>query len=502
MHKAIVVVIIFCFAYLCFSAVKDRGPTYDETAHLPAGLSYLKTGDFRLNSAHPPLAKLIAALPLLFADVSIPDGSPAWDSARDFDFGTEFFRSEIPDSKNHLLLASRMMMILLGCLLCLAVYFLSLSLYGQKSAIFAALMTGFSPTIIAHSGLVNTDVCVALFCVLTFIGIDRVRRNSRITDELFLGGALGLALASKYSALLMLPFVGIFLLSRGGKGRWMTSFRVGIVTTTVLFSTYFFMDFHTYWEGLLWQASRLTSETEVYFWGEFYRGGTWLYFPGIAFIKTPVPLIICGILCLGLLTKNLREFPQRNDIWIIGFIAAFWLVSMAVDINLGIRHMLPVWPLMIVCSSWIFSHPTAGKLPGKIVSAALMAWLVVDTSLASPNFLSYFNRLTVGPENGSVATIDSNIDWGQDLKALVKYAEDKGLDSMRVNFFGTDSCDRYQENLCRPLSCEPTTGLLAVSINHYRGLTEEQSKCYRWLDPHEPLHRVGNSILVWDISED
>src|SRR5712672_625478 len=56
---------LIAFIVLALGDLLTTSPTYDETVHLVAGYSYLITHDYRLNPEHPPLVKMIAALPLL-----------------------------------------------------------------------------------------------------------------------------------------------------------------------------------------------------------------------------------------------------------------------------------------------------------------------------------------------------------------------------------------------------------------------------------------------------
>src|SRR5262245_38455034 len=59
-----------------------KSPTFDEPAHIAAGMSYLETREFLLNPQHPPLLKEIAAVPLLLAGVEWPVGPAEWERMR------------------------------------------------------------------------------------------------------------------------------------------------------------------------------------------------------------------------------------------------------------------------------------------------------------------------------------------------------------------------------------------------------------------------------------
>ena len=78
-HRVAVPALLALFVVCGFVSMSGDSATFDETAHVFAGVSYLETGDFRLNPEHPPLVKLIAAAPIAFLDRGGGDyGSPLW----------------------------------------------------------------------------------------------------------------------------------------------------------------------------------------------------------------------------------------------------------------------------------------------------------------------------------------------------------------------------------------------------------------------------------------
>src|SRR5258708_34149014 len=70
--------------------MRTTSAVYDETAHLPAGYTYLTLRDFRMNPEHPPLTKELAALPLLLLDVRMPNASAPWSLGQQWEFGHRF----------------------------------------------------------------------------------------------------------------------------------------------------------------------------------------------------------------------------------------------------------------------------------------------------------------------------------------------------------------------------------------------------------------------------
>src|SRR6266540_2067338 len=71
-------------------SILQESQTYDEAVHLTAGFSYLTTGDYRLNPEHPPLSKMLAALPLLFLKPHLPVEDASWAKGDAVYFGAIF----------------------------------------------------------------------------------------------------------------------------------------------------------------------------------------------------------------------------------------------------------------------------------------------------------------------------------------------------------------------------------------------------------------------------
>ncbi|RMF91024.1 MAG: hypothetical protein D6736_05775, partial [Nitrospinota bacterium] len=64
--KGAVVLCLLAFFLQAALSMRQKSVTFDETYHLISGYTYLQTGDFRLGIDHPPLLRILAALPLLW----------------------------------------------------------------------------------------------------------------------------------------------------------------------------------------------------------------------------------------------------------------------------------------------------------------------------------------------------------------------------------------------------------------------------------------------------
>src|SRR5262245_14671976 len=144
-------------------ALSRLSATTDEVVHLPAGYTYWATRDFRLNPEHPPLAKLIAAVPLLALKPHLDLSWPEWKSNQEAIFGYGFLYTNDAD---RLLFWGRVPMLLLATLGGLVVFFWARDMFGRTAGLFALAMFAFSPNLLAHGMLVTTDVPVAVFITL------------------------------------------------------------------------------------------------------------------------------------------------------------------------------------------------------------------------------------------------------------------------------------------------------------------------------------------------
>ena len=164
----------------------------DEPLELAAGYSYLKTGDFRMNPEHPPLAKIVEALPLLALHPSLPLDSASWTRADEAGFGYRFFEQN-SRSMDTLLFSARLMPILLTACLGLAIALWTRHVFGPGAALLALTLYAFDPTVAAHGHYVKNDLPVTLFCFLAVIAWCAFLTRPGLRRLALAGVTLGLA---------------------------------------------------------------------------------------------------------------------------------------------------------------------------------------------------------------------------------------------------------------------------------------------------------------------
>jgi 4-amino-4-deoxy-L-arabinose transferase-like glycosyltransferase len=213
-------------------ASRQESHIIDEPTELAAGFSYLKTGDFRMNPEHPPLSKILAALPLLAFHASLPLDSGAWAKGDEFTFGVEFFSNA--RKWNRLLFAARVMSILITSCLGLAIALWTRAAFGSAAAILALTLYAFDPTITANGHYVKNDVAFSLFSFLACIAWGAFVMRPEARRLLLAGLVLGLAMATKFSAFYLFPVFAILYAIRRWQGQKGLSFWHGIRSLSVV----------------------------------------------------------------------------------------------------------------------------------------------------------------------------------------------------------------------------------------------------------------------------
>jgi hypothetical protein len=493
-RAAAVLLLLFLFGQLLFSA-RLSSPTIDEPNHLTRGYAYLKTGDLRLSrvAGHPPLFNLLCALPLaLVHDLELPLDHASWQSGFRNAFVTEFiFGGSVPIDLVFFL--GRLPVILTTLCLAALIARWANELYGAWGRMVALVLCVLDPNLLAHGQLVTTDAGLTFFFFLTAYLFWRFLRNPSVVRLLLTGVALGAAQGVKFSAILLLPLLGLLGLiavvrasaypagkpaigwnlrwvwaafdagsqfERPGRLRRLLSgvLALGVVMAAlvllaglVLWTIYDFqfgrpsgwqvaVPAPDYVDGLLGTLIH-TSETghPAFLMGSRSVQGWWYYFPIAFALKTPLPTLIV-LLCAGV--SNAWKRPSAAE-WALGLIpAVYGGLSMLSALNIGYRHLLPILPFL-----WVYAArlgPLLQRLFKKrkrrwavAVPGALGLWLSVGTLRVAPDYLAFFNELAGGPDGGWRYLVDSNLDWGQELPALKAYLDRQGTSRVYLSWFGS-----------------------------------------------------------------
>ena len=574
---------------------------FDEPAHIGAGYSYLTQKDSRLNPEHPPLMKDLAALPLLFLNLAFPTNTDAWQHQVNGQWdqgGLLIFRSgNNADAITH---ASRIPIMLLAVLLGALLYLWVRRTYGTKIALLTLFFYTFSPTIIAHSRFVTTDIAAALGF---FIGITSfVRFLARPTAKrLIIAGVMfGIAQLLKFSLFLLIPIylflTFMWLLSNREKlfsknslkffGKIFLIFVIGGIVIWIFytwhvwnypqakqlsdahslidtFKVHFFVDLD-YWLiehqftrplgqyllGVMMVTQRTAGGNSAYFMGEVSSNGWLYYFPTLYILKESLGFLLLLVVSVLLALRRILQIQKKSwqllRDWIknnftlfasLFFIAFYWVLSIFNPLNIGLRHVLPTFPFIYFLVSrelalWISKpisfenktlvgylatiyHAFITPIPKIFFVALACLWIALNTFINFPYYLSYYNELAGGTENGYWYATDSNYDWGQDLKRLGDFVRSHPNQKIYLDYFGDSgggARDYYLGTQYQDWGSwkglPPPGSLFAVSINSLAGSQakpvggfppQKPEDTYSWLKNLTPLTRVGTSILIYQI---
>jgi hypothetical protein len=548
------------FILVSLSSMARQSATFDETAHLGAGYTYTRFGDFHLNPEHPPLAKWVAGIALLPLKPRIDS---SWKTLDQWKFGSSFLYEW--NDADRLLFWGRLPIVFLGLLLGLAVWWAARDLYGRAAGAVAMVLYLSTPDFLAHGQLVTTDMAVALFVFLSVYSYYRAFKCLTIFSGLGVCLSVGFALASKLTGVLVLPMLALtgvaFTLSSSpmtaGHRAVVTKVRrlamaggllavVAIGGCIILWMCYGFryriapptesvswIDWSYFWarSGAVNRVMRAlhplhlmpagyefsvlyTSDTATrasFLLGQHSATGWWYYFIITFLIKSTIPFMLLVLLGGVLIRRCGAGFA--SEAMLLLPVIFYWLVALSSSLNIGHRHLLPIYPFLVVFAAkvgQVFKDPR-GRVFTLIVGL-LMGWNVLETARVYPHFLSYFNEIAGGPAGGYRWLVDSNLDWGQDLKMLGEYRRQHPVsEPFYLSYFGTASPAYYQVNAL-PVAGSPEGGvspdqirrgsLLAVSATNLQcayirdPAVEEFMGRLRELTPEA---RIGYSIFIYRV---
>ncbi len=447
--------------------------TWDEGDHLFAGFMSLRTGDFGLNPEHPPLAKMVAALPLLPLSLRVPPLRGRFFKGEAYLDGRDLLFGNLPRySGQQLIFRARCAMLVFPFTLGLLVFFLGRELFGESAGLLALALVALEPNLLAHGPFVTTDTTVSAMLVALVWTAYRYAVRPTASRLAMAGLAAGLVLAAKHSGLVLLLalvplFAGELLLRaierrRRPEAERQPWFRrdalhllgglaaIGVIALLVLWAFYGFRyaarpaglalapdlahyvlplrpveahgilllaRLHIFPESWLYGLAdvRLVANAmPTYLFGKVYAHGIWTYFPAVMLIKLTLGTL--ALLVVALFAAARGWLVGARELWFVLFPAAFYfLIASGSGLNIGVRHVLPCLPLLL-----IFAAAGAVAVARRGRGWAAVAVLLVLAHAASsarafPLYLPYANEAWGGAANTWRYLSDSNVDWGQQL---------------------------------------------------------------------------------------
>jgi 4-amino-4-deoxy-L-arabinose transferase-like glycosyltransferase len=467
---------------LVYDHTRNDSFSADEPIHILSGYFEIFARNAIVNIEHPPLTKMLAglalmALPLPGPPARVPMGN------RFTDYGHAFLFAG-PVSPDSIAAAARSPFLLVLAGLIAAVFLAARARYGAWPALFAAALVAFDPNIVAHAGVVHTDLGAALAFLLAVLAWAKALAGgwSRL---LFAALSLGLALVTKFSCVYLLPilllqgFLAVRLDPSPGRAllRLLGRFALAVAgALAIVVGVYaivtarmdpgeqrqiihemvalrgapalsagieriasFSPALGHYLGGLASVARQnVLGGGSNFLMGRISVTGFPLYFFVAFFAKSTLAFLILSVLVLGELAVS-REARREAPLFLLP-VGVLFLSSIGSSYNIGIRHMLPVYPFLALAGAGFLARRLRGQRRGIAVAlaAALPVLSAVEIARIHPHELSYFNAFAGGPEGGKRILSDSNVDWGLDLKRLALELSRRGNPGVTVAYFGGD----------------------------------------------------------------
>jgi hypothetical protein len=505
-------------AVFAFFSIQAQSPTIDEPAHITAGVAYWRTGDFRMNGRdHPPLSFLLAAAPAALQGVDVPRDHPLWQEAqwrqtvRQFLYAQDFLFKTPGVSADRLINQGRWMIFLLTSLIPLAVFWAASRLGGPGAGMIAFFFSAFCPALLGHGVLVTSDGAMALFFFTACTALWRWEESRRPGWAAAAGALFGLALGSKFSAAVFCPAAFLWVVSRAKAGeRRLPAFLFASALLLTITAVYRVTQWPLLLEGLRHVGGQLAAGRNSFLLGHIRQGGVWHYFLTAFAVKTPLAALFAALFSSIALFRRKEPFPLL--LWAPPLL--YFLAASAGRFQIGHRHILPVYPFLYVfigvgLAPWISDARTRSAL------LALIAWMGKALVESAPYPLAYFNEAVGGSDRGYQILTDSNVDWGQGLKALKKHLTEEGVETFYFSWFGSYDPAAYGlrfvgvfpvspapvgDDAVDPLREEKVR--LVVSATNYQGTYFRDPAVFQWLHHRKPVAVVARSLLVFDLTDD
>jgi len=471
---AAVVCLLLVLEFQLLYSVKHESLTFDEGDHIGAGFQSLKHHDFGLNPEHPPLVKMVAALPLLGMNLHEPQlqnryfKDEAYFSGRDLIFQNDYEK---------VIFRSRMFASLFAFLTALLAFLMAREMFGAGAGFIALVLIVFEPNFLAHGALVTTDTGAAAAMVASIYAFYRYVKSPSWRRVIVLGLAAGFFFIVKHSAVLLPPMLillAITELLRRRQGVDETRLHqaarlagaiviAGIIAAGVMWACYGFryaarpagmamnpplvdtlgnlrpaeakaITLMARWKVLpeswlygLADVRSVANTWPSYMFGKIYAHGVWFYFLVTFVIKaTLATLIFLLLIVYAITTGKLRGW--REILFLSLPPALYFCVAMTSNLNIGVRHILLVFIFILILAGGAAWSLIRSDRRWAWPIAILLLFHVVSSLRAFPtSYIPYANELWGGPANTYKYLTDSTTDWGQQLKAVKRYIDERGI---------------------------------------------------------------------------
>jgi 4-amino-4-deoxy-L-arabinose transferase-like glycosyltransferase len=557
-----IVLLFGLFAFQLWFHATRTSATVDESPHILAGHRLWQCGDFGINPEHPPLLKLLAAAPLNFQTLIEPPwdcGSRMTSKPESFLFGTKFM---IQNGVDAIVVPVRLSAALMSLLLAILVMAATWQMFGRWEAVTALALLAFEPNLIANGSIVTTDMALSATAFAAFYALYRFCRDPNAFRFLLVGTTVGLMLAAKHSAVIFVPVFFVLLIadvviSRRGESRLTKQILrrcadfagILLIGLVVLWALYGFRYHAIPGEGentisvgnyikansmlrpeiaeslsarivagmnqthllpesyVLGLADIIASGSRnAYIFDHNYPTGRWFYFPLAFIVKSSVALLL--LLPLGFLFTFFDREKRREMLFLLIPPLLFFAVALTSQLNIGVRHILPVYPFFIVIAAVGAVWLSRKLYLFRYVLICLLLFHAATSVRTAPNFMAFSNDLWGGTNNTYRIFRGPDVDWGQNTKLVAEYLARESITDCWFAPYGLTDLTRVLQP-CRlmpggfpadvtddPIDPTPSviegTVLLSITTLPPRGGPE-----FLPVAESEPIAEIGGSVFVY-----
>jgi hypothetical protein len=466
---------------------------------------------------HPPMGPLLAGAVPALAGAKVPRADPSSRPRTWMEVGDQYALATAAMTGGGLkpidlwLSRGRAAFLVFTHLIPVLVFLTGRAAGGPAAGAIAFGAAVLCPALTAHGSLVTTDAAITLFFFAAFAALWAWDRSRAPGWAAAAGAAFGLALCSKQTAIVFLPVPFAWIAARertrpGLRAGAYLGLSLGAAATLVYRGGELPLLF-----GLLRDTFHdLQAGQRSFLLGRITEKGVWTYFPVAFLVKTPAAVLVGIPIALFFFWRRVARAPVL--LWAPG--AAYFLSACASPFQIGHRHILPVYPFLYLMLG-LGLAPLWNDRRGRWAVGALAAWMTAAAVRAAPFPLAYFNEFVGGPARGYKILTDSNVDWGQGLKALQAYMKKEGVGDFYFSYFGSvdpsvyglrcldvDSVGPVPPTECGADPRREKKALLAVSVTNYQGTYYKDPRFFLSLHRLKPVALVADSILVFDVTNE
>jgi len=542
---------LFIMSLLLIKNAYDDSATTDEPIHILTGYEYWQ-GTFSVNPEHPPLGKQIAAIPLNFIKPVMPADANFQKAINDYYYDSwqetrayaeNWLYDTTGNNPDKIITLARLSVVAFTIILGIIIFFTARRWYGAAPAIIAVFFYAFSPLILTHGHLANTDLWMCFGFFISIFSFAWFLEKPNLFKMIVAAVCFSAAILFKFSAVVLVLVLSIlwFIKYKKADNKTQYSFKKFIVIAIVfciislflIWADYSFplnsapafnnqsglsytnkplqvlspilehLPLPEYFKGVTMLFTTSLSSRPAYILGNYLYNGVWYYFPLAFLVKEPLSLLILFFSAIAswILWKKKLEF--RDWVLILPIIIYFALALVS-KLNIGLRHLLPIYPFIFIFIGYFISelfHRVKGNR--KLLTtfylslAVLFAWYLYANISIYPYYMTYFNELAGGAKNGWKILADSNMDWGQDMKRLAAWVKEENIqEPIKMGYFwsGYSEPKYYGINYIQLKANDPSQkGYIVV------GASTLYKPEFAWLKNYKPIKIIGNSVFVYKI---